>query len=96
MPTKPDPDARLPLLATLGVIALPLLCCGVPIFIAIGGVGLVGSILGSPWVIGAAILIALGVLGWRLRHRRRGAAVDSFDPPDPLAHNDSARHTEGR
>lgn len=84
MSTKPDPGGRNSLLATIGVIALPLLCCGLPLLIAAGGLGVLGSLLGNPWVIGAAAVAALGALGWRLRPRPAPGA-DSCCPPEPSA-----------
>lgn len=50
------------LLSTLGVAAVGLLCCGVPLLVVAGGtLGAAGSVTGSPWMIAAAAGVA-GVL----------------------------------
>ncbi|WP_219418496.1 hypothetical protein [Pseudonocardia nigra] len=56
-------------LGVAAVVALPVLCCAGPALLAAGALGVLGSWLLNPWLIGAAILLALGVGGWRLRHR---------------------------
>lgn len=55
-------------LGVAAVVALPVLCCAGPALLAAGALGVLGSWLLNPWLIGAAILLALGVVGWRLRH----------------------------
>jgi len=54
-------------LATLGLVLLPLACCGLPVLIAAGALGAAGSLLGSPCVIGSAVLVAAGGAAWLLR-----------------------------
>ncbi len=50
------------LLSTLGVAAVGLLCCGVPLLVVAGGaLGAAGTVTGSPWMMAAAAGIA-GVL----------------------------------
>ena len=63
-------------LATLGLLLVPLACCGLPVLIAVGALGAVGSVLGSPWVIGSAVLVAAGGAAWLLRrHTSKSPAV---------------------
>lgn len=102
MSTTPDPDGRRSLLLTIGVIALPLVCCGLPVLLAAGGLGVLGSILGNPWVIAAAALIAVSAIIWRVRARPDGGAADPCCGPAPLARNEhtdrpgSTSHSEER
>lgn len=42
-----------------------------PLLITAGALGAVGSVLGNPWVIGAAVLLALGAVAWLVRHHAR-------------------------
>lgn len=64
-------------LATIGLILVPVLCCGLPVLIAAGALAGVGSVLGNPWLIGAAVALLAGVVAWRIR-RHTGTAT----PPD--------------
>lgn len=59
-------------LPAVGFILLPLLCCGLPLVIATGALGVLGSALGSPWVLGGAVVVAAGLLAGALRRRRDG------------------------
>lgn len=67
-------------LATAGIILLPVLCCGLPLLIAAGALsvagtlGVIGSVLGNPWVIVVAVVLVTGLVGWVLRRRRTAAA----------------------
>jgi hypothetical protein len=57
---------------SLGIAALAglaVLCCAGPALLAAGVLGGLGAWLASPWLVGAAVLLALGVVGRRLRHR---------------------------
>lgn len=56
-------------LAALGLVLLPILCCGLPFLVAAGGLGLIGSVLRNPYVMGAGLLILLGLVAWAI-HRR--------------------------
>ncbi|HKN97612.1 MAG TPA: hypothetical protein VJX10_10880 [Pseudonocardiaceae bacterium] len=58
------------MLAIGAVLLLPALCCGLPLLIAGGALAGIGSVLGSPWVIGAGVALVAGVVGWRIRRRR--------------------------
>lgn len=59
------------LLSTLGVAAVGLLCCGVPLLVIAGGaLGAAGTVTGSPWMIAAAAAGFAGVLIIRALRRR--------------------------
>jgi hypothetical protein len=60
--------------AALGLMLLPILCCALPLLIAAGGLGVIGSVLRNPLVIGAAVLILVGLVGWAVRRRAAGSA----------------------
>lgn len=63
-------------LATVGLLLLPLACCGLPVLIAAGVLGGAGAMLGNPWVIGAAMLVAAGGAAWLLRrHTSKSSAA---------------------
>lgn len=63
-------------LTTLGLVSLPILCCGLPLLIAAGAFGALGSVLGNPWLIGAATLALIAVIVRRVRG-------EPAHPPDP-------------
>ncbi len=66
-----------PMLAVLGGGLLLALCCAVlPIVIAGGTLGVLGGVLGNPWLIGAGItlMLATGVFAIRRAARRRTGA----------------------
>ncbi|MEU0469990.1 hypothetical protein ABZ215_38845 [Amycolatopsis sp. NPDC006131] len=85
MSTNPDRDGTRTALATGAFLLLPALCCGLPLLIAGGALAGLGSVLGNPWVIGAAIALLVAVVVCRIRRRARGAR--SSDPaccaPEP-------------
>lgn len=75
------------MLATIGIVLLPAACCGVPLLLgagafgvvgAAGVLGAVGTVLGNPWVIVAAVALIVGLLMWLLR-RRAGAKRPADD-----------------
>jgi mercuric ion transport protein len=58
-------------------------CCALPVLIAGGALGAIGSFLGNPWVIGAAVLlVGGGVVAWRVR-RHADASPDCCEPAEP-------------
>lgn len=68
------------------IAGLAVLCCAGPALLAAGVLGGLGAWLLSPWLIGAAVLLALGVVGWRLRHRATAAGTTRGElccPPTP-------------
>lgn len=85
MSTQPDKHRPRRTLATIGVVLLPVLCCALlPLLITAGVLGAVGSVLGNPWVIGAAVSLLVGVVGWRVwRHAGTATRSDGCCPPEP-------------
>jgi mercuric ion transport protein len=60
-------------LAGIGVGALAVvavLCCAAPALIAAGALAFIGAAVRNWWVIGAAVIVVLGGLGYA-KHRRR-------------------------
>ncbi|MGG5752833.1 hypothetical protein ACQ3I4_09430 [Zafaria sp. Z1313] len=68
-----------------GFVLLHVLCCGLPLLIAAGALGAVGSFLGNPWVILAAVALAVTVLLWTLRRRQPGTTDKMEDCCSPAA-----------
>ena len=67
-----DPS-RHPLRDGLGMaalVAVRVLCCVWPALLAAGALGVLGSGLLNPWLIGTAVLLALGAVARRLSGRR--------------------------
>ncbi|MQB02519.1 MAG: hypothetical protein GEU78_20335 [Actinobacteria bacterium] len=62
-------------LSTGALLLLPALCCGLPLLIAAGALGTIGSVLGNPWVIGAAGVVVLGFVASRIRGPGNAAIV---------------------
>ncbi|MDQ6753322.1 MAG: hypothetical protein M3017_07950 [Actinomycetota bacterium] len=83
MSTNPKGRGTTGLWATLGIILLPVLCC-LPLLIG-GGVlgagllGTAGAVLGSPWMILAAVGLIIGLLVWARRRRHTGNDRDDCD-----------------
>lgn len=87
MSTDTKDQGRGGVLPILGLILLPLLCCGLPVLIAVGALGILGSVLGNPWVIAGAVALASGLLVWAVRRRRAGGPGvddDCCAPDGPL------------
>lgn len=93
MSMPPDKDGPRTALTTIGVVLLPVLCCGLPVLIAAGALGATGSVLGSPWLIGGAVAVLLGVVMWRVR-RASGSGDDACCPPDPPGYDTTGRSFE--
>jgi len=76
--------------AVAGLVLLPVLCCAAgPTLLAAGALGVLGSWLSSPWLLGSAALLVLAVLAWRLRGPRH---PDGACPaPEPAASPDDGR-----
>lgn len=78
-------------LATIGILLIPAACCGalllgVGLVSAAGVVGVVGSVLGNPWVIAAAVILAAGFIWWVLRHRSAAKRqAESFAVTEPAS-----------
>lgn len=62
------------LLSMLGIAAVSLLCCGVPLLVVGGaGLGAAGTVTGSPWTMAVAAGIAGGLIIRASRRRGTGA-----------------------
>ncbi|MHB1172835.1 MAG: hypothetical protein ACYCZY_10165 [Lacisediminihabitans sp.] len=64
------------ILATVGILLLPVLCCGLPLLIAAGAFGALGAVLGSPWVIAVAVVLVAGLVGCEYHAPSAGQAGD--------------------
>lgn len=78
----------------VGLLLLPVLCCALPLLIAAGAVGAVGSMLGNPWVIGAAALLLLVAMVWSARRRGGATRDDSCRSPVPPDRHRSDRTSQ--
>jgi len=81
-PLHPQGGAR-SIVGTAALLAVPVLCCAGPALLGAAALGTVGASLLSPWLLGAAGLVALGVLRWQLRHRASSSARAGCCPPEP-------------
>ncbi|MPZ62161.1 MAG: hypothetical protein GEU93_12875 [Propionibacteriales bacterium] len=69
-PSERDDGSRGGGLRAGALFILPVLCCALPLLIAAGAFGVAaGWLLGNLWMIGAAVLLVVGVLLWRGRRR---------------------------
>lgn len=81
------------MLGVAAVVVLGVLCCAGPALIAAGVLGVVGSWLSSPWLIAAAVLLALAATAWALRRRSaRGRSDQDCCPPAGHTHPATAEH----
>ncbi|MFE6611979.1 MULTISPECIES: hypothetical protein [Amycolatopsis] len=97
MSSNPGSEGKRTALATAGFLLLPIVCCGLPVLIAAGALGALGSVLGNPWVIGAAVMVVLAAAAWFARRRITRHATtrdDSCCPPVPPARDQSDRPHE--
>lgn len=80
MSSDPKEQGRRGALPVLGLILLPLLCCGMPLLIAAGALGVFGAVgsvlLGNPWVIIGAVVSLTALLVWWVMRRRRAVVED--------------------
>ena len=74
-------------LATLGLLALPVLCCGLPALLAAGGLAVIGGWLGAHglWLAGGGILAVAAAAGgqWWVDRRRCVAGPPPSTGVDP-------------
>ena len=75
MSTNPGSESKRTALAAAGFLLVPIVCCGLPVLIAAGALGAVGSVLGNPWVIGTAVVVVLAAVT-----RFAGASPDTAPP----------------
>ena len=100
MSTEPKSRTAPTVLVALGIVLLPLLCCGIPLLIGVGAAGALGATgvaLGNLWMIFAAILLVAGVLVWALRGRRTAGSRPKDDccaPPSPAPVHTPADHAK--
>jgi len=74
MSTNPKGRGVKRLWAPVGFLLLPVLCC-LPLligggFLGAGFLGATGAVLGSPWIIVAAVVLVAGLLVWAAYIRR--------------------------
>ncbi|MFJ2582884.1 hypothetical protein [Kitasatospora aureofaciens] len=98
-PSRRSPDGPGPgaVGAGIGLVLLMVLCCAGPALIASGALAGIGAWLGSPWVIAAAVLPALGAVALAVRRARHRAACcrpTSNDPADRDGLPDSAETSD--
>jgi hypothetical protein len=71
-PERPGPGS----IAAVGVVLLAIVCCAAPALLAAGVLGTIGAWLSSPWVIAAAVVVAVGAVA-RVQHFRSRGKKDS-------------------
>lgn len=84
--TRHDGDGSGGVGAGLGVAALVaamVVCCAAPVLIAGGALGVLGAIVRSGWVIGAAAVLVLAGLAYTVHRRRVGRSPDCCPSPHP-------------
>lgn len=83
-PSLDDDHPGVPgMLGVAAVAVLGVLCCVGPALIAAGVLGSAGSWLSSPWLIAAAVLLALAATAWAVRRRgTRGRDQDCCPPAE--------------
>jgi hypothetical protein len=94
MSRNPGSDGKRTALAAASLLLLPIQCCGLPLLIAAGALGAVGSVLGNPWVIGAAVVLVAAGVAWFTRRHASAATHDACCPPAPPTRSQSDRTAE--
>lgn len=96
-PRQPRHQGR----AVLGVaalIALPVLCCAGPALLGgaalTAGLGVLGGALHSPWLLGAAAVLACVAFAWWRARRPSSTHGSACRPPEPPPPNSSSGHPE--
>lgn len=75
---SPTPSPVRDVLAALGLGALLVVCCALPVLLAAGTLGALGGLLGSPWLLaGAAVLAMAAAVVTMARHRRAARRRDA-------------------
>jgi Flp pilus assembly protein TadB len=62
--------------------AIVVVCCAGPALLAAGVLGPVSAMLGNPWVLAVAVLLAVGATGFAV-HARRHRSCTRTDHPMP-------------
>ncbi|TQR87729.1 hypothetical protein D8S82_05970 [Mycobacterium hodleri] len=71
MATRRTSPSVIGVLGVVGTAALLMICCAGPALIAGGALAVLGELLHSTWLIGAAVVMVLGTAGYLLhRHGR--------------------------
>lgn len=86
-------------LATIGLLMIPALCCALPFLVGAGAVGLLGGLSTAAdnlWVTAAAIIIPVVGIVWLLvrRSRRTKASADCCTPQGSSAARDAVDHSD--
>jgi hypothetical protein len=99
MPTRPDHEGTRGAWAVAAVVALPAVCCGLPLLIGGGVLAGLGWLLGNLWVMGVAAALVVGLVAWRVR-RRSGTSVlsagDGGGTREPVSGADHTRRASPR
>ncbi|MFC4946617.1 hypothetical protein [Pseudonocardia sp. GCM10023141] len=73
-------------LGTAALLLVPVLCCAGPALLGVATLtataGVIGAWLLNPWLLGAAGLLTLAALGWRLRPRATSSLRPAACPPE--------------
>lgn len=84
-PDQPRHQSRT-VLGVAALVALPVLCCAGPALLGAAalttGLGVFGGVLASPWLLGAAVVLAVGVVMWWLSRRTRSGDGAPCCPPE--------------
>lgn len=103
MSSEPVSKSFTTIAATVGILLLPVLCCGVPLLIAAGTLslagtlGVIGAAVGNPWAITVAVAMVIGVVGWFLRRRYISVATkDACRAPSQAANTAIEGHRHPR
>lgn len=78
MSRTPSPNRDV--LAALGIGALLVVCCALPVLLAAGALGALGGMLGSPWLLAAAVALGLAAVTMAVSRHRRTLRRDDAAP----------------
>lgn len=67
--------------AMVGVVALPILCCAGPALVAGGALAGLGGVLRSPWLLLPALVLLSGGVALSMRRRGRRGGTTCCPPP---------------
>lgn len=81
MATRRTSPSVIGVLGLVGAAALLVICCAGPALIAGGVLAVLGGLLHSRWLIGAAVVMVLGTAGYLLRRRGRRNPPGRRTPP---------------
>lgn len=103
MSTTPKSQSSFTHLAVGGFVILHVLCCGLPLLIAagvLGGVGSASLAAGYEWWVAGAGVLAVGLVIWFIRRRRADTGGDGTDccPPyrQPLPRGEYGQESPDR